>query len=66
MKAMTLMQDTMISENGLCPGYIIVQSMTNQTFSHFLRQNHSLARKAMKYVQVRKGRIFERVLGSFY
>lgn len=50
-KAMTLLQDCMISENGLCPGYVIVQSMTNQTFSHFLKQNHAQARKTMKYVQ---------------
>lgn len=51
-KTMNFVHETVVWEDPFCEGYVMVTDMTGSTFSHFLKQNFSIARANMKYVQV--------------
>lgn len=52
LKAFFLFNDIRLSEDGLCPGYIVIFDMKGISLSHLARCNISSIRKFMTYIQV--------------
>jgi len=52
MKTFFLFNDIELSEEGLCPGYIVIFDMKGISLSHLAKINLSSIRKFMTYIQV--------------